>query len=262
MIRTLARRLYERRRFSLDNILRYLPKRPRGVLHVGGNFGTEAEAYRDAGCERVVWVEGHPDYFATLAAHVAHFGGQEAHRLLVSDQDGERVVLRVASNTGSSTTLVPTDSFGEHFPGIEFVGQLELVAERLDTYFRRTGSGLQGCDLLVLDVEGAELKALNSLGDLLNQFESILCEVSIVPNFQGGPVLADIDAFLTDRGFVRRALWIGYSSGDAVYVRSAPTRFDQARSKVGAASLSLAYRAGLLRLRRLALERLKGSLLP
>jgi FkbM family methyltransferase len=210
---------------------------------------------------RVVWVEGHPDYFAALSDHVSRFKGQEAHRLLVSDRDGERVVLRVASNTGSSTILEPSKSFSGHFPDIRFVGQLELTTERLDTYFGRHQNAVLGCDMLVLDVEGAELKALISLGALLNQFDAILCEVSVVRNFEGGPLLTEIDTFLAARGLVRRALWMGYSSGDAVYVRAQPTWRDGVRSRAGSTWLVVSYELGLLRLRRWALETIKRGVL-
>jgi FkbM family methyltransferase len=260
MLRTLARKVYDHRRFSLKNVLRYLSEKPRGVLHVGGNTGTEAEAYAAAAIEKVVWVEGHPDYFKMLTAHVSGFAGQEAHCLLVSDRDGERATLRVASNTGSSTTFSPSKAFRDHFPGIEFLQEIDLVSGRLDTYFAQRPETLQGCDFLVLDVEGAELKALRSLGAHLSQFRAILCEVSIVRNFEGGPVFGEIDSFLADRGFVRRALWIGYSSGDAIYVRAPVTPLARIRASLEPACLALAFELGLLRLRRTTLERIKRRL--
>jgi FkbM family methyltransferase len=261
MLRSVARTIYERRRFSLTNILKELPEGPRGVLHLGANFGGEAQIYEDHGIHRVVWVEGHPGYFARLSDHLKSFPKHEAHCLLISDRDDEVVTFRIANNTGSSTMFVPTESFGRVFPEIEFNEQLTLTTKRLDTYFRDKPTALVGCDFLVLDLEGAELKALIGMDTLLDQFRYILCEISVGRNVEGGPLVQAVESFLMKRGFVRRALWLGHSSADALYVRKDPTFLDIARSIVSCAWLRVGFESGAFRLRRAVIERVKSKLL-
>ncbi len=210
-----------RRFFSvrLDLLMRRFSIDPRGVLHVGGNVGSEAETYHNCGFQRVVWVEGYEEFYRLLVKNIERFPEQLAFNILVSDTEGEEVKFRIANNTGSSTVFEPAADFGRNFAGIQFVETKVLRAQRLDNFFEKEGVDLSGLNLLVLDVEGSELKAMKSLGDGLGGFGWILTEVSIGPNFVGGPMLWDLDRFLASRGFYRKATAICRSSGDALYGR-------------------------------------------
>jgi hypothetical protein len=201
----------------------------------------------------VLWVEGHPDYYAVLCEKLAPYPGQRALGFVISDQDGQRVTFRCASNTGSTTMFAPTEAHRRAFAGIEYGSTLELVAERPDTYFAREGVDLRGISFLVLDLEGAELLALRGLGAILDQIEWVLVEVSFVPAFEGGPLFVDIDGFLHQRGFVRRRLWPGRVSGDALYQRADIGAVRAAAEHAQARLIQLAATTGLLSARGAAL---------
>jgi FkbM family methyltransferase len=213
--------------FSLKAlILRYDVPRG-GCLHVGANFGQEADIYDELGFGHVVWVEGYEPYCAELSRKVANRSNHHIVNTMVSDVEGEEVEFSIASNTGSSSSLSPSESWARTFSAVSMVGSVSQRCSRLD-------NALQGLDpavvraltFLVCDVEGAELKALRSLGALLDNFRYAFVEVSVRQNFVGGPLLSDIDGFMLDRGFARIYSKIAIASGDALYVHV---------SKVGAA---------------------------
>jgi FkbM family methyltransferase len=201
-----------------------------GVLHVGANDGSEAVEYDRCGFTHVVWIEGFPDFYQALMRRLAAFPRQSAHNVLVSDVDGEEIEFRVADNAVSSTALPPAPTHFEEFPTVHFHRVVRLPARRLDTFFIENDEvDLADVKILVLDVQGSELKALASLGRYLHQIDFALVEISVGENFVGGPSLADIDRFLLASGFVRAEVRMGSSTGDAFYVRRSANLSDRAR---------------------------------
>jgi FkbM family methyltransferase len=250
LLRPLFNTYRRRTAFDLASLSRQFGFPVGGVLHVGANMGQEAEIYAQLGAQRVIWVEGFDKYFQTLKAHVASYSGQEAHCVLVSDKDGEEVKFRVASNTGSSTAMTPGADFARNFNGVVFDKVTTLRARRLDAYFDENSVTLDGINVLVLDVEGFELKVLRSMNSLMGAFGWAICEVSLVPNFEGGPLLKDIDDFFLANGYRRRALKCGITSGDGLYERNAASTTDRLSMSLSRAWATFAATSGIYRLKR------------
>lgn len=230
----------------------------RGVLHVGGNVGSEAAKYGSLGSVPIVWIEGFEEYFDVLTSAISEYPFQRAYCVLVSDVDGEEVVFRAASNTGSSTSLEPLPEFRDRFPDIRFSKPMTLRAERLDLFFDRHKLVTDSLNILVLDIEGAELKALRSLGDRLGSFDGVLVEVSIVRNFVDGPLLSDIDTFLYSRGFRRVRTRVGLSSGDAFYLRGKVTMMARHLAHWHARGLAFLFHVGFWKARRALVRRVES----
>jgi hypothetical protein len=56
-------------------------------------------------------------------------------------------------------------------------------------------------NFLSLDIEGSELNALISLGDLITNFEFIQCEYHTHENYIGCPMLPELENYLSTFGF-------------------------------------------------------------
>lgn len=59
-----------------------------------------------------------------------------------------------------------------------------------------------GCDLLKLDVQGAELLVLENGEQILKQCVMVQTEVEFMPFYEGQPLFGDVDRFLRKHGFV------------------------------------------------------------
>jgi hypothetical protein len=79
--------------------------------------------------------------------------------------------------------------------------------------------GYRSCGLM--DIQGAELFALQGAGRTLPYLEIIYSEVNIDEVYKGVPKMHDIDTFLVQYDFARVATSMvpGQGWGDAIYVR-------------------------------------------
>ena len=208
-------------RFSLTRLLEAYKVPRSGCLHVGANFGQEAEVYDHLGFRKVVWVEGYAPYRARLLEAVGSRSNHTVVGLMVSDVEGEQMEFSVASNTGSSTVFEPTDAWRSTFKNLEMVDKETVVCGRLDRVLlaELDEATLNSLAFLVLDVEGSELKALRSMGRLIENVCFAFIEVSLREIFRNGPLLVDIDRFMLSHSFERIYIKTGAASGDALYRR-------------------------------------------
>ena len=191
--------------------------KPLGVLHIGAETGGERFIYEDAGLA-VVWVEGRLEAFQELQKNISPFPRQSAHHLTVTAIDHQPVIFRILDKKDSSTVLSLTDLHDHHY-GFKMEEERPVNGRRIDEYFNEFPEPLLAkCNLLVIDIQGAELLALESMGELINNFQVAKIEISVFTPYIGGATLKSIDDFMVERLFVRRSMTLGGLSGDAIYV--------------------------------------------
>ena len=83
-----------------------------------------------------------------------------------------------------------------------------------------TQQGLDAIDLLWMDIQGAELKALRGMGKLLATVKAIYTEVAYRPIYINQPLAAELNAFLLKHGFaMRKILYRDEWMGNLLYTR-------------------------------------------
>ena len=96
---------YTLRREIVGKYQHNLLKHVRGILHVGANVGQEAALYAKRGLN-VAWIEPIPDVFQRLQANIKLYPQQRAYNDLVTDEDDKTYTFHVASNDGSSSSIL------------------------------------------------------------------------------------------------------------------------------------------------------------
>ncbi len=176
--------------------------RPQRVVHIGAHTGEEAELYSSKGVSNVVWIEGDPEIFPQLQKNVKPYG-HICVEALVSDKAEDGVSFWVASNNGASSSLFP---FGQasriYYPRLRTTQIKKLSTTTLDKVFEDRGWSGQRFDLLVLDLQGAEKKALRGMKNHLRQFPLVLVEYSTQPLYEGGTQLKELEGLLISEGYV------------------------------------------------------------
>ena len=205
-----------------------------GVLHLGAHQAEEASDYQKAGVKKVIWIEGNPELMPVLETELKKYPNQIAYNVLVSDNDEQTVNFKVTNNFQSSSIL----EFGTHkdsHPGINVHHTLSLKTQRLDNYFEKNKISITECDFLNIDLQGAELLALKGLGDKLDGIKYIYTEINVGNVYIGCATLYQLDKFLHQKGFQRVALKLTkWQWGDAFYIKSNPTYFQQKKNLISA----------------------------
>jgi lysyl-tRNA synthetase class II len=76
-------------------------------------------------------------------------------------------------------------------------------------------------NMLNLDLQGVELKALRGAGDYLNHIDYIYTEVNNDSIYKDNDLIIDIDEFLRDYKFIRvETAMLSEQWGDAFYIKS------------------------------------------
>ena len=206
---------------SVSELSRNWGVTPNGVLHIGAHLGEEAQEYENFNWIPIIWVEAQPILVKKLESKFQH----PNHRVInaaIWNEDNVSLKLHVASNSMSSSLL----EFGSHassYPEIQFVSEIEVLTKRIDTLIDATDMP----NFLNIDIQGAELAAIQSLGDLITKVDYIFVEVNKREVYKECTKVGDLDSFLGDKGFnrVTTRWYIKQGWGDALYIRKSKIKF-------------------------------------
>ena len=235
-----------------------------GIVEIGARDCAEtihfAAAFPQA---RIVAFECNP---ATLPACRAAVAGRDRVALVekaVSNRAGtvrfyptdpERTVTKHAGGNPGASSLFRARPDYPH----ETYVQNEIEVEATTLIASPEVAKLPRIDLLWMDIQGAELLALEGLGSRIAEVGLMHLEVEFMPIYHGQPLFDDVDRFLRARGF-RLLGFTSYSrySADAVYAsRSRVSIFGAARIALRHAYL---WRHRLTRIRHQLKRALRGE---
>lgn len=206
---------------------------PRGIVHVGAHYAEERESYRKAGAKEVLWIEADPAHLPQLQANIAGFPGHRALQACLSNVDGQTTSFFRTDNQGESSSILP---MGTHRQEMSYIHVVEQTLLKTTTFAALAAKGSINLDLydtLVMDVQGAELLALQGLGELLRRFDVVYLEVNLKHLYAGCALLPEIDSYLRGFRFERRETLITqHNYGDALYLRTG--RFDALQGDLAA----------------------------
>jgi FkbM family methyltransferase len=201
------------------------------VVHVGAHTGEEVDAYRRHGAQRVVLVEASPTTCQALAERFGADDGIEVIHAAVTDREGiERLLLHTDSRGGTeSASLLAMKRLGEIVSTMHAGQAVEVPATTLDALLERAAIDPGTIGLLVLDVQGAELRVLLGAERTLSGVRAVLTEVALIDLYDGAAREEDVDRLMTAAGFrTLDALYYELSEsdhrfpawGDRLYVRA------------------------------------------
>jgi FkbM family methyltransferase len=203
-----------------------------GLVHVGANRGSEYATYCVRTHGPLLYVEAIPELAELVRRRLDPRRPHFMRQAVVSDVAGETVLFHVASNNGGSSSLLAPGRHAELYPSITFEKTLELVTERLDDIVAERGEEAS-YNVVVLDVQGAELKVLKGAPELLARVDAVFAEVSSEPLYEGGCTFLEVTNWLAAAGLVFRAAEMNADGwGDAFYSRSRGTLHDMLRTNL------------------------------
>lgn len=174
-----------------------------GVVQVGAHVGQEVRALTRCGFRRLVMMEPNADHTAALRhqLHLHHrgaglaepAGGLPAREIVLAAAGRERgqLVLHVTEYDQQASLLMPL---------------LPIAVVRQDAIAVVPVREVQaGCNVLVVDVQGAELEVL--AGTDLSRLQLAVIEGSTWARYDGGATLDSIATFMRSQGWRQVAAW-------------------------------------------------------
>jgi len=108
--------------------------------------------------------------------------------------------INVSCHPSSSSLLGMTGAHEKANPGSQYQGQETVRIERLDSYVM--ANDIKGSPAwLKVDVQGYEKNVLEGAGSLLREFAGIELELSLVPLYEGAPLVEEMILYLRQQGF-------------------------------------------------------------
>lgn len=181
------------------------------VLDVGANVGQFAAELRSVG------YQGELVSFEPLSA--AHHALSEAAsrdskwhvhaRGAIGDHDGE-IEINISGNSVSSSVLPMMESHSSAAEGSAYVGAESVPISRLDSvalkYLEKSRR-----PFLKIDAQGFEWQVLDGARAILPRMQGVLCELSLVPMYEGQRLWMDMIRRLEGEGFTLWSIQKGFT---------------------------------------------------
>jgi len=197
------------------------------IFDIGANKGQFAKEVREHGYKGQI-VSFEPLSAAHKALRLCSDldSAWEAHsRLAVGNYDGD-IKINIAGNSLSSSVLPMLQAHVNSAPGSEYVGYEQVPIARLDSVAQRYLTA-QSKPFIKIDTQGFEWQVLDGAPETLLKAQGLLCEVSLIPLYDGQRMWRDVVDRLDANGFMLWTLQQGFTNPvtgqslqlDAIFMR-------------------------------------------
>ena len=189
------------------------------IMHLGANHAQGRKDYIDNGVKEILWVEAIPEFANYLSSELPKSSDLVVQAVL-SDNSGDIVKFNIASNRGMSSSVFEFKEHTKQYPHISMEGQMSLVTMALDDVFTSQQIARDRYTVMIMDLQGSELRALRGATKILPHVFAVVAEVSCVELYEGAPLESDVDRYMVDHGFSKvLAAYTEYQWGEALYIR-------------------------------------------
>ena len=187
----------------------------KGILHVGAHECEEYPTYLDF-TSNILWIEALPHLIEKSLLKNPKLNIINA---VVSNTDDQVVEFNITNNTKCSSIL-NLDYHKEIHPEVVIERQITLKTKTIQTIYKENNINKNKYNVLVMDIQGAELLALKGMDDIINNIDAVYIEVNEKTLYEGGCLLEDLDTFFFTLGYDRKYLMLLNSYGNAFYLKS------------------------------------------
>lgn len=199
---------------------------PRGVIHVGASEAEEEPVYKKHNIPYVLWVEADPKAAEKLEKRLSKKPGISVATFAASDENGFHEFIRT-NNQVSSSLLEPHENLQKLHPQIQAAEKIQIKTQKLDDYLISNPDRLN-YNIMVLDIQGAELLALKGATNTLKQIDCIISEIQYDQLYKDSVLVSELDAFLLAHDFIRADTGSSTMAwGDALYVKKSFLSIDK-----------------------------------
>lgn len=205
----------------LMSLIRELDLSDLHLVHIGAHLVEEAEIYSDPRISLVTWIEADSQLMVAAESKLAGFTNQSIYNAAIYKSSGQNMTFYTASNNGMSSSLKKFDRHKGFFPNVGVQNRVTVVTQTLDDFFKKNFANGPQASVLVFDIQGAELEALEGSSEVLKNVEIVVSEVSRYSLYKDQGLFVDIDGFLESSDFKCVSLIYDpeFEYGDAIWIK-------------------------------------------
>ena len=212
----------------IAELVKVLPNNDLSIFDIGCNDGGSTIKY----AQHFHWAQFHMfealQAIQDIAAANIHKNKLEArctlHRFALSDEPGttrffvSNMPTRTdwRKNASDSSSILRPKLHTEVFTDVAFESQVDVQVKRLHDLIS-TGATPRP-NFIHLDVQGAELKVLEGMGEFIEDVHAVWLEVSNVELYEQQPLAPDIAHFMTKMGFTLKLDFVNEVFGDQLWL--------------------------------------------
>lgn len=203
----------------------------RSIFDIGSCHGLESATFSNVYPNAEInTFEANPIQIPIILEHTKDCSNVTVHEVAVNDYNGvckfypiDKQKSRSAwfdSNQGASSLFRVNGTESLMHASESYVqSEIEVPCIRLDTFCET--KNIDPPQIIWMDLQGAEFKALKGLGNLIDDVEFIWTEMEIEPLYHDQDLFETIHPWLLDKGFalLGKNLARNKRSGDFVYMR-------------------------------------------
>jgi FkbM family methyltransferase len=202
---------------AFDNFL--IPKV--GIIHIGARYAEELPIYKNHDINNILWIEADPTAEPLLKANLANDPGSKFAIFAATNSNGY-IEFNRTSNHGHSSSIFKLKNHLLMSPDVIPERTMTVPQQRLDDYLNINNNlNALSYNMIVIDVQGAELLALKGAANTLRNIDAIIAEVNYDDLYEGAVRINDLDIFLIGHGFSRvDSISVNRGYGDALYIKT------------------------------------------
>jgi FkbM family methyltransferase len=181
------------------------------VFDIGANTGQFATELRAIGYKgRIVSFEPLSDAHKKLNREATRDGKWHVHpKTAIGDFDGE-IEINIAGNSVSSSVLPMLEAHAAAAVTSAYIGAEKVAIARLDSIASNYLSG-EETYFIKIDTQGFEWQVLDGAKETLANAQGVLCELSLVPLYEGQRLWLEMIERLNREGFSLWAIQTGFT---------------------------------------------------
>lgn len=189
---------------------------PKIIFDVGANHGQTAAEYREHFADALIYsFEPFPETFARLVESAAGDAKIKPQRMALTNVSGESKLF--VNKSHYTNSMLPVAPGAARFAPPQWLDSVTEIAVRtmtVDDFARQ--EKISQIDILKLDVQGAEMLALQGASALLDRraISVVYCEVNFAQMYQNQGDFAEIIQFMREREYVLYGLYNLFYKGD------------------------------------------------
>jgi 2-O-methyltransferase len=196
----------------------FLPEKP-VILEAGAHKGSDTVELAKMWPNGTIYAfEPVPEIFKRLAKNTRNCNNVTCYQLaLGSVQGSDEMYVSTGASDGSSSLLPPKKHL-EIFPTIYFDEKIQVSIVTLDDWAKE--KNIKAIDFLWLDLQGMELKVLQSGCTILKTVKAIYSEVSSIEGYEHQNLYSELRDWLETEGFRVEREAVENGEGNVFFLRN------------------------------------------